>query len=229
MPAYVNNAYQKPILVQKGVPCYLWGGLSQKIGNTRLGLSTDAIAANVATVTGQKLEGPLPVVGDLVSIINSANSAGAFNVNRAILTTPAPTYNAATNVMTLTFALTGTNQSATADGGTVFVEPGETSEAIVNNGTSIACLVQAPEGDSQFTVPVVVKFPTLPTAVTVNIQAAIKNLDSEYTTLGFVATVAGSAVTAGPYSTVTLQRGYLYRLQATGLSGTGTIIGKIGG
>jgi hypothetical protein len=136
---------------------------------------------------------------------------------------------ASTNIMSISFALTGSNQSATADGGTVIVEPAETSEAIVNNSFSRAVLVQAPEGDSQFSLPISVTFPTPPTAVVVSLQAAIKVQSNEWTTLGQIAVVAGSAQTAGPFSTATLQRGYVYRLAVTGLSGTGTIVAKVGG
>jgi hypothetical protein len=227
MPAYQNSALQTPQLLQKGVPAYLFGAFSQQRGNTLLGLSTDAIATNVATVTAQLVNGPLPNVGDLVSIINAANSAGAFNVNRAPLT--AVSYVASTNVMTLTFALTGTNQGATADGGTVIVEPAEVPETLANNTASVACVIQAPQGDSQYTVPVAVTFPTMPTAVTVTLQRALKNENAEYTNdTGGVVTVAAGAYTAGPVVEATLERAYLYRFMVTGLTGSGTVIAKVG-
>jgi hypothetical protein len=226
MPAFINSAFQKPRLLTEGVPTYMFGSFSQQRGNTHLGLATNAIATNVATITAQFINGPLPRVGDLISIINSANSSGAFNVNRAVIVSVS--YNATTNVMTITFALTGSNQAATADGGSVTVEPGETSEAIVNNSFSIAVLVPAPEDGSQFTLPISVTFPTLPTACTVSVQAAIKEQSNEWTTLGQIAIVAAGAQTQGPFSQVTLQRGYCYRLAVTGLSGTGTIVAKVG-
>jgi hypothetical protein len=163
----------------------------------------------------------------LISIYNSTNSTGAFNVTRAVIVSVS--YVASTNVMTITFALTGSNQTATADGGSVIVEPGETSEAIVNNSFSQAVFVQAPEGDAQFSAPISVTFPTLPTAATVSVQMAIKDQSNEWTTLGQIAIVAAGAQTQGPVSTITLQRGYLYRLSVTGLTGTGTIVAKIGG
>ena len=228
MPAYANSAFQTPQLLQKGTPAYLFGAFSQQRGNTLLGLSTDAIATNVATVTAQLVNGPLPNIGDLVSIVNAANSAGAFNVNRAPLT--AVSYVAATNVMTLTFALTGTNQGATADGGTVIVEPAEVPEALALNAPSTACLVQSPEGDAQFTIPMSVKFPTLPTSCTVDLQGAMRNNANEWTVVqAAVAVVAAGVQTVGPLAQISLQREYLYRFNASALTGTGTIIAKIGG
>jgi hypothetical protein len=229
MPAFINSPFQKPQLLQKGVPGYLIGSFSQKVGNTKLALLTDAIATNVATVTATFLNGPLPAVGDLVSIINSTNSSSAFNVTRAVLTTPAPSYNAATNVMTLTFALTGSNQSATADAGTVIVEPGETGETVSGNYTSQAILVQAPEGDSQFTLPLSVTGSSGITAMTATLQRAIKTQSNEWTNTTIVVTkTGGTTYTAGPVVEATLERAYLYRLAITSVTGSGTVIAKVG-
>jgi phage tail sheath protein FI len=74
-----------------------------------------------------------------------------------------------------------------------------------------------------------VTFPTLPTAASVDLQAALHNINSEFTKVATVVTVAASAYTAGPFAQVTLQRGYFYRLAVSGVSGVGTIVGKIGG
>lgn len=227
MSAYINGPQQNPQLLQKGVPAYLLGSFSQQTGVTNLGMATDAIAANVATVTATYLNGPLPVAGSLITIFNSTNSTDAFNINRVALTSVA--YVASTNIMTLVFPLTASNQTATADSGSIIIEPAEVGEAVTGNYTSQACCVQAPEGDSQFTVPVAVTFPTLPTAATVNFQVAIRNVNSEYTTIGTpVAVVAASAQTVGPVQQITLQRGYFYRFIITGVTGTASIVGKVG-
>jgi hypothetical protein len=227
MPAYVNSAFSKPQLLQKGVPAYLIGSFSQQRGNTRLGLSTDAIATNVATITAQLINGPLPRVGDLVSITNSANSSGAFNVNRVALASVA--YVASTNVMTLTFALTAGNQVATADGGTVVVEPAEVGETVSGTYTSVACCVQAPEGDSQFTLPLAVAGASGITAMTATLQVAIRDIDSEYTNTTTVVTKTGATTyTAGPVVQATLQRGYFYRVAITSVTGSGLVVAKVG-
>ena len=227
MPAFQNNPFQKPQLLQKGVPAYIVGSFSQKVGNTNLALVTDAIASNVATITATYLNGPLPGVGDLVSIINSTNSSAAFNVSRVALASVS--YNATTNVMTLTFALTASNQAATADGGTVVVEPGEVGETVSANYTSQAVLVQAPEGDSQFTVPLSVSGGASITAMTATLQVAIKGQSNEWTSTTTNVTKTGaSTYTAGPVVQATLQRGYLYRLAITGVTGSDKVIAKLG-
>lgn len=225
MPVYSNTPFQTPLLLQKGVPTYLFGSFSQQVANTQLALVTDAIDTGEATITAQLVSGRLPAVGDLISISGSANSSGDFNVSRVPV--DSATFDAATNVMTVTFALSASDQLETADGGTVIIEPAEVPEALAAVA-SIACAIQAPESDSQFTVPVSVTFPTLPIAATVSLQGAIKNQDSEFTTLGTVSTVVGSTQITGPYSSAVLQRGYVYRLLVSGVVGTGTITGKVG-
>ena len=227
MPAYQNAPFRNPVLLMKGVPTYLYGSFSQQVGNAKLAVTNVALATNVATVTVQQITGPAVVVGAYISIINTASTAGLFNVNRAIIT--AVSIDSSTGHGTITFALVHGDVGSVANSGTAVVEPAEVGEALVD-GSSIACLVQAPEGDSQFTLPVSVTFPSLPTTMTVTLQAAIKNLDSEYTTLGTVATVAGGAETVGPFAQVQLQRGYCYRFNVTNASG-GTaplIVAKIG-
>lgn len=221
-----NSPFIKPQLLQKGVPAYLFGGLNMLRGNATGTVLDTALATNVGTITVQLNEGATPLIGDLITVWGTSQQTGLFNVTRALIT--AVSITPATGAGTISYALTGSNQSITADPGRWLMEIGETSEAIVNNSFSVPVCVQAPQGDSQFTLPVAVTFPTLPTAVTVSIQAAIRDIASEYTTLGVVAAVAAGAISAGPFASVTLQRGYFYRLAVTGLSGSGTITAKVG-
>lgn len=226
MPAYINSPFQVPKLLQKGVPVYLFGSFDYKIGNTYLALSNVVATGGTGTVTVQLINGPNPVVGGFISIVNSTTSSGLFNVNRAVIT--AVSINQATGAGTIAFALTGTVAS-TADSGSVLVEPPEIGETLVAEA-SIPCLVQAPEGDSQFTLPIAVTFPTMPTAVSVHLQVAIRNNNAEYTNVNSnpEVVVAASAFTSGPVAQVTLQRGYFYRFITSGLTGSGTIVAKIG-
>jgi hypothetical protein len=229
MPAY-NSPLLRPQLVQKGVPCYLLGSLNMLQGDTRGYVTQTALATNVGTVTVSINQGPIPKVGDLITIWSTAQQSGLFNVVRAVIT--AVSITATTGQGTISFALTGTNQSATADPGAFLTEPGEVGESIIAEASQ-ACLIQPPSGDSQFTVPVAVTFTggVLPTAITATLQAAIRDVDAEYTNTTAVITVAAAAYTAGPVVQATLQRAGFYRLKISGLtlgSATG-IVGKIGG
>jgi hypothetical protein len=229
MPAFQNNAFQKPILLMKGVAAYLVGSFSQKTGNTKLAVVTVSIASNVATVVAVLIDGPALVAGALVSIINTVTGTGEFNVNRAVIT-GTPTYVLSTNQWTFTFALTGSNVSATADSGTVMVEPAEIGESVTTSYTSIAVLVQAPEGDSQFTVPLSVQGGASITAMTATLQKALKSQSNEWTNTTIVVTKTGATTyTAGPVVEATLERAYLYRLAITSVTGTDLVVAKLGG
>jgi hypothetical protein len=207
----------------------MFGGLNMLQGNTKGYVTQTAIATNVATVTVTITTGPLPLVGDLITIWATSQQTGLFNVKRAIIT--AVNITGSTGAGTISYALTGSNQSATADAGAFLTEPGETSEALVNS-SSQPVAIQAPQGDSQFTVPVSVTFPSLPTTATVHLQAAIRDIDAEYTNVDGtgIATVAGGVQTAGPLNQVTLQRGYVYRINVSSVTGgtSPSIIAKIG-
>lgn len=227
MPAFVNSPFNPPILAMKGVPTYLWGSFDPRIGNTRASLTNSALTTNVATVTVQVLDGPMPAVGNLISIINSTAGSAALNVNRSVIT--GVTIDSGTGAGTITFALTHANITSVADAGSVMIEPAETAEALVNNTGSVAALFQVPDGAGQYTVPVSVVFPTAPTGVTVTLQRALKNNAAEFTNDTSAQVVyASAAYTSGPVVEATLERGYLYRLYVSGLTGTGTIVGKLG-
>lgn len=229
MPLY-NSPALRPQLLQKGVPAYLFGSLNMLQGNAKGTVSNTAITSNVASVTVQINEGPIPLVNDLITIWGTAQQSGLFNVTRALIT--AVSITATTGAGTISFALTGSNQSATTDGGQFLCEPGEASETLTNNTQSQPVLVQAPQGDSQFTLPLAVTFPggVLPTAVTVTLQRAIRDIAAEYTNTTTAVTVAATAYTAGPVVEATLERAYFYRVAITGLtigSATGITV-KVG-
>lgn len=227
MTAYANNSFNPIQLLQKGVPAYLIGSFSQQVGQTRASVQTDAIATNVATVVGYYLGGPLPIAGSLVSITGTANSAGAFNVNRVAITSAS--LNASTNLLTLVFPLTAANQTATADAGYIVIESAEVGETVSGVYTSQPVCVQAPEGDSQFTLPVAVTGGAGITAMTATLQVAMRNIDGEYTNTAAVVTKTGATTyTAGPVVEATLQRGYFYRIAITAVTGSDLVIAKIG-
>lgn len=225
MPTY-NSPNTPPKLLMKGVPCYLFGSYSQLVGVGRYYVTNVALTSNVATITVQNLNGPLPAVGNLVSIIGTAASTGALNVVRAPIT--ATTVDASTGAGTISFALTTANIASAAGSGTVTIEPNEVGESLANS-TSIACCAQSCD-NSQFTVPFSAYCPSLPTAATITLQVAIRDIDAEYTNTSSVVTVASSAYTAGPVVEATLQRGYFYRVKVTGVTGgtSPTVIAKVG-
>ena len=229
MPSYVNSPFAPAVLAMKGVATYLFGSYNYKQAPTRIWLSNVALTSNVASVTGRIVEGEIPVAGSLISIVQTGSTSGLFNVNRVALAS-VTVVDGSLGTVTLTFPLTHADVTSAADTGTAIVEVPEIGETVAAV-SSIACCMQSPESDSQFTVETAVTFTTLPTAATVNLQTAIRNVDSEFTTVGVAATIAAAAYTAGPVAHFTLERGHFYRFNVSGLtlgSGAG-LVAKIGG
>lgn len=231
MPSYVNSAFQGSQLLVRGVASYLFGSYNYKQGNTVMSVSNVALTSNVATLTVQITAGEVPLVGSLISVQQTASTSGLFNVNRVALT--GVTIDGTTGAGTVTFALTHANVTSAPDAGSAVVEVPEKSETLAN-GASIAVACTMPFAE-QFTVPLAVTFPggVLPTAVTVTLQVALRNVDSEFTNTSTAVVVATAAYTTGkgPVVEATLERGYFYRVLVSGLtigSATG-VIAKIGG
>lgn len=228
MPAFSNNPFATVPLAVRGVPTYLFGSYNMRQANTRMLVSNVALTTNVATLTVLITEGEIPLVGSLVSVQQTQSTSGLFNVNRVPLT--AVSITAATGAGTISFALTNANVTSAADTGSSIAEVPEIGEAITAIASQ-ACCLQPPPGLDQFTVATAVTFTTLPTAVTVVLQRAIRNVNAEFTTIGNAAVVAASAyTTAGPVAEFTLEGAYFYRFLVSGLtlgSGAG-LVAKIG-
>jgi len=226
MPSYIDSPTQGAIYLQKGVATYLFGSFDYKKSNTQMSVTNIVGNGTTATLTVQIYGGEIPIVGNLVSVSQTTTSSGAFNVNRAALT--AVSINAL-GAGTISFLL-ATSVSSTPDAGTAIAEVAEIPETLAA-GASIAACLESPECDSQKTIPLAVTFTTKPTAVTVTLQVALRNVDAEFTNTTTAVTVAGTAYTAGPVVQATLQRGYFYRVIVSGLtigSGVGLVV-KIGG
>lgn len=235
MPAYPKNSFTSTPQLLPGVPVYLFGSYNFDQSPLRGQVQTVAIATDVATVTFLLTEGApanfifTPYVGSTISIQQTATSSGVFNVNDA--TVVSLSYNSTTNILTVTFALTNGNVSATADSGNVQIDIPELSEVLANGASIAACQQHSPsEQRGERTYAVDVQFPGgLPAAATVVFQAALHNVDSDFATLGTVTVVAGGAVSAG-YSNLaefTLSELQYFRVLVSGVSGSANIVAKV--
>lgn len=222
MPTY-NSPITKVLLAQKGLATYLFGSFNAHQGDTVMLVNNVALTTNVATLTVQITAGEIPTVGSLITVQQTQSTSGLFNVVRAKLT--GVTIVAATGAGTVTFALTHADVVTAADTGSAVVEVPEVGETVAAV-KSVPCIFDAPHGSSQFTITTAVTFTTLPTAMTVSLQVALRDVDSEYSTIGTAAVVAGTAYTQGPTSGFTLQKGMYYRFIGSGLtlgSGAGMV------
>lgn len=226
MPPYDKFAHNTRCAFA-GHPAYLFGKIPNDSADCVMQISQVALASNVATLTVQVLSGDIPVVGQLVSVRGTSQNSGVYNVTSVPLT--AVSINASTGAGTLSYAVTGSNQSATADAGRATVPIQESTEAIAN-GASIAVTFQYndPQTNTARTLTLVVNTPanTLTGTVTAQLQEAVVDQDSEYQALGSSISIPTTAQVK--LVSNTLQNGRFYRLLIAGITGgSGTIIAKL--
>lgn len=253
---YISSPFKPmPKLLVQGSPEYLFGKWNSNTGPTLGTIISDSGTGATSTVTFQILSGNVPVVDSPITIVGSANSAGAYNVTNAnILTVSAPT-NPDTGVYTVTFAGTG-NSVTSADSGQVYIGQPEIGDqltaGLISSGVASApvCSAVAGPDNTGKSLSVTVKLPANTAAhpntlssLNVFLQGANFDLDSEYNDIAEVVTggsagntydwQSGQGVPTAPSNSLAvgnvLQPNFkFYRLRvATGGSGAGPIIGKM--
>lgn len=228
MPAYnVSPFGPPPVLMVGGRTEFLYGGYNDAISSTQIAISSVAITSNVATVIGTIVKGNAPAVGSLVSIQGTTSNSGAFNVTNVALTGVTATL--LTGAVTITFALTHADVATTTDHGFAVVPTPITYDALAAGSSKQAASAENdPSESDERSYMVQVFFGTLPTAVTVTLQASLVDQDSAYQTVATVATVTGGVATlnAAVYANANFK---FLRFNVSGLSGTGTIAAAIMG
>lgn len=219
MPNYNNTPFKAAVkLLYAGVAEYLWGAWPQDKSPSKMRVNSVAIAANVATLGVTVFEGDIPAVGSLISVQGTQSNGGEFNVLNVALTA---VNIASTGIGTVSFALVAGNVGTTADAGLAIVPQPVQLEAIAN-GQSVPVAISKNSfgGDLQNTVTAQAIFGTVPTAATIALQGSMVDQDADYVTLGTIATVAGTAVTANG---LTVTGNWLFfRALTSGLNGAGT-------
>jgi hypothetical protein len=182
-----------------------------------MAVTSVAITSNVATLAVKILEGFIPVVGQLISVMGTqtVTSGGApnFNVTNAVLT--GVTINATTGVGTVTFALTSSNIATTPDAGMTELIPYVAGEAV---GTAAAGQQFAVAGatlaaDNTRVITWFTQFTGSPATVTMNLQGSDVDQDSYYTNID------SSTAAAGESRSVSVGY-YFYRVLAAATGGT---------
>jgi hypothetical protein len=220
MPFYNKSPFAAAVkLLYAGVVEYLFGSWPQDKSPTQMYVTSVAITGDVATLGVIVYGGDIPAVGALLSVQGTQTGAGEFNVTNAPLTGVTIASN---GVGTVTFALVEANVATTADAGIALAPQPVQMEAIAA-GASIAVAMSNNSygGDLDRTVTAQALFGTLPTAVTILLQGAMFNEDAAFESVGTLATVAGSAVTANGLTVIA--NWLFYRALISGLTGTGTV------
>jgi hypothetical protein len=223
MPSYNSTPFApNPTLLQPGQPGYAFGSWSEGSPDTRMQVTTTARAASVATIGVLIIEGKIPLVGSLITVLGTAQAGGAFNVTSVAIT--AVSINSTTGVGTIQFAIGAGTTVQAADFGVAMSATPEAGEALTNTASqSFAIQVPAGQNESGRSITWSTVYPSAPGAVTMALQGSNFDLDSQYQTLDTSTNVNGD-------ERVFANANFRFlRLKASGVSGgsSPTVIGKI--
>ena len=227
MPAYVKSPFKPPVqLLTAGLPSYVFGSYDDRSSPTFGYIISDSASGTVGTVSFLIQSGPVPQVGEKISVrgagrSNNLNVAdGSATVISVLMEADASGLQ--NGVCTVTYPITSTSLSTLADGGQVVIERVEVGETVANGASvPVAAPYNPANTNSTKLISASVSFSNGVTGALVVLQASNFDVDDQYVTLGTV------------YSTSTLdsqefESNYrFYRLLVSGLTGSGTIVGKI--
>lgn len=184
MPAYVSAPNGVRQALQMGIPAYSAGSFASGQANTRMYVTASAVTSNVVTLSVTTVEGNVPAVGATAYVTGTSNGSATLNKPAGVALTGV-TLNAA-GVGTITYALTTTNFATTADGGLVIVPTQEVGDSLTSNTKYLQFGVPSPVGVGGTSVETLTWSTVIsgsPSPVTINLQASIVDIDSEYATL----------------------------------------------
>lgn len=180
MTAYDNTPQSVVEMLIPGRPSYAYG--SKSPGPTcRMIIDHDSVSSNVVTLTVTIQDGNIPLVGDLIYVYATSNSAGALNQITGIAIS-AVNITAATGKGTISYPKTVANQGNTADTGYALSVPQETAEALTVS-KSRAFAIQNTIGRG-YGVSWAYTCPSAPSTIAIQLEGAINDNDSEYTLIG---------------------------------------------
>lgn len=251
MPSYIMSPFNpSPQLAVAGTPSYLFGSYNDRTSPTLGFVISDSAVTTTGTVTFQIISGNIPIVGALITVVGTANAAGAFNVTNATILTVTTTN---TGVCSVTYAITSSTVAVgTPDAGQVIVPQTEVGDTISTTGASVpvARPFNNPEIQEGQSLTATLKLPSggSLSGVVAVLQGSDFDVDSEYKTIHTFAAVTGAGTsetfqsgsddvyitsTAAP-GTVAANPGGVnilnyrfYRFNLTSVTGAGTAIGKI--
>jgi hypothetical protein len=186
VPTYQFNPYQQnnPVILiptagvpgPPGPPAYAFGSKSLSVPSTRMLVTQSAVSSNVVTLTVKVVEGNIPLVNQTIFVYATANNSGAFNTSTGATIT-AVNITASTGVGTVSYAVTTANLTATADVGYAIVPVVEVSEALSVKKSQQFAL-------SGYGVSWAYTCPSAPSTISIQLEGAINDSDSEYTIIG---------------------------------------------
>lgn len=198
---------------------FSYGSFDTHNPGSRMQVTSVAITTNVATLAVVLLEGPIPIVGNLISVqgTQTVTSGGAPNFNVTNVALASVSINLTTGIGTITFALTSSNIATTLDAGMAIVPAAivlETLPSSATAGKQFAVASANLASDGQRGITWFTQFSGSPSTVTMNLQGSDVDQDAEYTTIDQSTNAAGESRSLG---NVNYQ---FYRIQAASTGGT---------
>ena len=222
MTAYDNTPQSVVEMLIPGRPSYVYG--SKAPGPTcRMAIDHDSVSGNVVTLAVTIVEGNIPLVGDLIYVYGTSNSAGALNQTTGIAISGV-NITATTGKGTITYPKTVGNQGNTTDTGYALSVPQEIPETLIVS-KSRAVAIQNTSGRG-YGISWAYNCPSAPATLAIQLEGAINDNDAEYTLIG------SSQTTTTGYNEVVATVPELVnfvRLHVTATTGgsSPSIIGKI--
>ena len=192
MPPYMTQppALQPRRGITAGLPAYSWGSFPLGQQPARMYVTSVAVASNVVTLGVKMVEGNIPAVGALATVLGTVAGGSPENVTNVAIASI--TLNAQ-GVGTITYAATTGNLSTTPDGGQVIFNPTDVGETTVAaKGLQFAL---DPAGGYGLTLA----WTSTAATIALQLEGAIDDVDAQYAIIGTSqATLTGSVIAQVP-------------------------------
>lgn len=176
--------------ITAGLPSYSWGSFPLGVAQTKMYVTSVAIAANVVTLGVRIVEGNVPTTSQNVNVTGTVAGGAAVNVSSAAITGVSIN---AQGIGTITYAATAANLATTPDGGlamTLAQDVGETTVAA--KGLQFAL---DPAGGYGLTLV----WASTAATIALQLEGAIDDVDAQYSIIGTSqTTLTGSVVAQVP-------------------------------
>lgn len=218
-------------LLTAGKPAYVWGSYQSDQSPTRAYVTHVAGDGTHATLTLAIYEGNAPVEGQEITV-RGCSVAGLDTENTVISAVTG--FDTGDNSTGTVSYLNSTSQAGAAGSGMATIPTSEVAEALAN-GASMQVTVpyNDPRIDQSRSVTAQVYFPTPPMTATVVLQQSDDDynyfdcIDPDTGTTVIVAVYPGSPPVTGGFAQIPNSATRFYRLNASGVTGSGTVVGKI--
>ena len=189
MPPYMTQppSVQPRRGITAGLPSYSWGSFPLGQQPARMYVTSVAVASNVVTLGVKMVEGNIPAVGALATVLGTV--AGGSPVNVTNVAIASITLNAQ-GVGTITYAATTGNLSTTPDGGQVIFNPTDVGE------TTVAAKGQQFALDPAGGYGLTLAWTSTAATIALQLEGAIDDVDAQYAIIGTSQTTLSGSVIA---------------------------------